>query len=106
MKVYIAGPMSGIAEHNFPAFFRAEARLLRDDGWDRDPNNRLEIVNPARINAHLPHGLDWHVYLRNDIKQLADCDAIYLLRGWHDSRGATLEFEIARRLGMKIHFEG
>src|SRR3546814_10570753 len=37
--IYIAGPMSGYPEWNYPAFFRAEYTLERE-GWD--------VKNPAR----------------------------------------------------------
>ncbi|WP_156773566.1 DUF4406 domain-containing protein, partial [Paraburkholderia tropica] len=42
MKLYLAGPMTGYAELNFP-LFRAEAARLRALGF--------EIVNPAELNA-------------------------------------------------------
>ena len=37
-RIYIAGPMTGHAEHNFPAF-HAAAKRLHEAGW--------EVVNPA-----------------------------------------------------------
>lgn len=39
MKVYIAGPMTGLPEFNFPLFFEAE-ELLKGHGF--------EVINPAR----------------------------------------------------------
>lgn len=38
MRVYIAGPMTGLPEYNFPAF-HAAAKAWRDAGW--------EVLNPA-----------------------------------------------------------
>lgn len=91
MRVYLSGPMSGILEHNFPAF-NAEAARLRGMG--------LEVVNPAEIN---PGGeKSWEECLRADIKALCDCDAIALLPGWEQSNGAHLELHIAHRLGLEI----
>lgn len=92
MKLYLSGPMSGIPEWNFPEFNRI-AKLLRSHGYD--------IVNPAE-NVHNV-GKEWHECLRYDIVQLVGCDGIALMAGWHKSRGARLEFEIAERLGMVIH---
>lgn len=91
MKLYIAGPMSGIKDLNFPAFHR-EAANYRAQGH--------EVVNPAEINAD-PNA-QWLDCMRADIKQLVDCDAIAMLPGWEWSRGARLEHHIANALGMKV----
>ncbi|OJA82926.1 hypothetical protein BGV71_14240 [Burkholderia ubonensis] len=92
MKLYLAGPMSGYADLNFPAF-RAEASRLRGLGF--------EIVNPAEINPNT--GADWLACMRADIKQLVDCDGIALLPGWDRSRGANVEQTLARGLGLRVY---
>jgi len=91
MKLYIAGPMTGYAELNFPAF-RAEAARLRALGF--------EIVNPAEINVDPDAG--WLECMRADVKQLVDCDGIALLPGWQQSRGACIEHALARDLGLRV----
>lgn len=91
MKLYLAGPMTGYVELNFPAF-HAEAARLRALGFS--------IVNPAEINAGA--SADWLDCMRADIKQLVDCDGIALLSGWAQSRGACLEHAIARGLGLRV----
>ena len=90
MRVYISGPMSGLPDLNFPAFFRAAAEL-RVRGY--------EAVNPAEITT--APGASWAQCMRADIKALCDCDAIALLPGWMDSSGAHLEVHIAHRIGLK-----
>ncbi len=90
-RCYIAGPMTGLPELNFPAFHREAARL-RADGW--------HVVNPAEINAD--PAAEWLDCMRADIKQLVDCTAILMLPGWERSRGASLEHTIAQRLGMRV----
>ncbi|MGU7784904.1 DUF4406 domain-containing protein [Burkholderia sp. PU8-34] len=92
MRIYLAGPMSGYAELNFPAF-RAEASRLRGLGF--------EIVNPAEINPD--SAADWLACMRADIKQLVDCDGIALLPGWEQSRGANVEHTLARGLGLRVY---
>lgn len=88
-KVYIAGPMTGYPELNYPAFFAA-AEKLRAMGF--------EVVSPAELNpiteSYLPA-------MKTDIRALIDCDHILLLRGWHASKGATLERHIAQVLGIQ-----
>ena len=91
MRVYIAGPMTGVPGLNFPAF-NAEAQYLRSLGFD--------VVNPAEINPD--HSMPWAQCMRRDIAELVRCDSIYLLPGWEKSKGATLEHHIADRLGMDV----
>ena len=90
-RVYIAGPMSGYAELNFPAF-HAEAFALRSVG--------LDVVNPAEINVD--PGTGWSACMRADIAQLVTCDRIHLLPGWSTSKGASLECHIGRALGLLV----
>ena len=33
-----------------------------------------------------------------------DCDAVYCLEGWNKSKGATIERNLFRNLGMKIYY--
>lgn len=94
MKIYIAGPMTGYEEMNFPAF-NAAAYDLTVDGW--------VVVNPVDINPD-PKA-DWLECMRKDIKALVDCDAIYMLEGWDLSEGATIEHNIAKALGFDIYYE-
>ena len=92
-RIYVAGPMTGLSEHNFPTFHAAAARL-REAGW--------EAVNPAESfggRTDMPR----ETYLRADIILLAQCEAIAMLPGWQESRGAKLEYLLARELGMLIH---
>ncbi|BCQ23135.1 DUF4406 domain-containing protein [Caballeronia sp. NK8] len=91
MKLYVAGPMTGYPELNFPAF-HAEAARLRALGF--------EIVNPAEVDVG-PNPA-WLACMRADIKLLVDCDGIALLPGWEQSPGATLEHTIARGLGLRV----
>lgn len=89
MKLYIAGPMSGYPDHNFPAF-NAMAKELRGLGF--------EVVNPAELAED--DSQPWEYYMRRDIPLLCQCDGIVLLPGWQQSRGACLEQIIARELDM------
>lgn len=88
-RIYLAGPMTGLPDLNFPAF-HAEAARLRGLGYD--------VVNPAELNPN--HGASWEDCMRVDIPALLTCGTIALLPGWVDSRGASLEAYIAEKLGM------
>jgi hypothetical protein len=90
-RIYIAGPMTGLPEFNFPAFNAAAARL-RTDGW--------HVENPAE-HGHIA-GAEWSDYLRWDLSRVVTVAAVYLLPGWPQSKGATLEVTVARALGLAI----
>lgn len=90
-RVYVAGPMTGLPEYNFP-LFNATAAKLRGEGW--------HVENPAE-HGHV-EGACWADYLRWDISRIATCGAIYLLDGWEKSKGARLEVHIAGVLGLRV----
>jgi hypothetical protein len=95
LKVYIAGPMTGLLHLNFPAF-HGEAARLRYLGH--------EVLNPAEINPDTT--AKWRDCMAADIKALVDCQAISMLPGWRNSRGARIEHFIAQQLGMKVYEAG
>lgn len=90
-RVYIAGPMTGLDDFNFPAFNAKEAEL-RAIGF--------EVENPT---AHgLVEGATWADYMAYDLGRLALCNTIFLLPGWSKSKGASIERNLAEALGMTI----
>ena len=94
MKVYVAGPMRGYADLNFPEFYRV-ANLLREVGHD--------VFNPAagtggeitqdRLRKWMAQDLQW-ICLH--------AEAIALLDGWPESKGACAERAAALALGLKV----
>jgi hypothetical protein len=92
MRVYVSGPMTGMPLLNRPAFAEA-ARRIRLLGFD--------AVDPA-VLSDLPDDAPHHVFMRRDIGLLLTCDAIAMLPGWHASRGATLERDVALGIGLRI----
>lgn len=89
-KVYIAGPMTGYPELNYPAFAEAAARL-RKLGF--------EVISPAELNDVSETYLN---AMRKDIIELVNCHHILMLQGWQASKGATLEHHIATVLGIEV----
>lgn len=92
MRVYIAGPMTGLDDFNYPAFHE-QARALRASGYD--------VVNPAESFGG-DQSLPWDEYLKDALKRMLECDAVSFLPGWEKSKGATLEFNTARAVGLGI----
>lgn len=92
-RVYIAGPMTGKENHNFPEFRRA-ARALREAGY--------EVVSPVEINGEHEDkpSEPWAKCMRRDIAALMTCDGVALLPDWETSRGALLEHYVATTVGI------
>jgi hypothetical protein len=101
IKAYIAGPMSGYPQYNIPAF-DAAAWALRARGWTiispaelDDPEVRaacLQSPDGGKIGQTSGEGGTWGDFLARDVKIVADqIDAIVLLPGWENSKGANLE---------------
>lgn len=111
-RVYIAGPMSGYPEHNFPAFERAILHLKNRGYLPVSPH----LIDPTHVGeCRIGNGAKYRVganghmescHLLADIKQLVHCDAIYMLKGWEASFGSELELTCAKRFGFPIYFEG
>jgi len=93
-RIYIAGPMTGLPAFNKPAFAAAAARL-RSLG--------LEAINPGELHPHTH--LPWTFYMRSALQALLTCDSIFMLRGWTNSRGAKLEWQLAHALGLTVYHE-
>lgn len=90
-RIYVAGPMTGHPDLNFPAF-HAAAQALRAEGH--------HVENPAEIVSDT--AAQWLDCMRADIARLVTCDAVFMLPGWQRSRGAQLEHTLAQGLGFSI----
>ncbi len=106
MKIYIAGPMSGVADFNFPLFFETEAQL-KELGYEviNPARNDGETLEKALENAGSPERprKSWTHYMRIDLGSVVSVDALCLLPDWQKSKGARLEVHVAQELGIPIY---
>jgi len=103
-KIYIAGPMSGIIDHNKPEFMKAasiwEARQFEVFNPITSPMSRL--VQEGKLSGQEAY----RQCMRLDCEWICtEADAIYMLRGWQRSPGATAEHSLAVCLGLDIFYE-
>ena len=94
MKFYIAGRISNELDYRVK-FARACTEVLL---LDHTP------VNPCEID-HSQHNQTWEGFMVADIHVMLDCDGVYALRDWKSSKGATIEVQLAMRLGKTIIFQ-
>ena len=113
---YIAGPMRGIVDYNYPAFIAAE-RALRSKGWG-------PIYNPARMDMKYDKedyaartlveqkirddAESCRMFARRDLAIFTDKlraekgDAIVLLPEYEESTGATAERAVAIWVKLRV----
>ncbi|MEO2064470.1 MAG: DUF4406 domain-containing protein [Christiangramia sp.] len=92
-KIYIAGKVTGEDLAVCTMKFGTVQRSIEALGF--------EVINPMELiqnkNTH------WQVAMRICIMKLMTCHGIFVLRDHIDSRGATIEFQLAKDLDMP-HF--
>lgn len=100
--------------YNFPEFDSVRDMLL-EEGY--------EVVSPADMDREQdgfveptllpqshdwdspPAGFDFKACVQRDLMAVTECDEIYLLRGWGDSRGAKAEKAVADWLGLPTRYQ-
>lgn len=83
MRVYISGKITGLPKEEYRAHFSGVAKRLRNRGF--------EVVDPS---AH-DNDLDYAGYMKVSLCLLDMCDAVCMLDGWEDSKGAVFEAQYA-----------
>ena len=111
MRVYIAGPMTGRVAYNVGAFEDAAGQWIM---WGFTAVTPFEASNVV-YRRHFGRNFDpfndvcdygepmLHEIFTENIKLLLSCGAIALLPGWRESRGATVEYAIARLFGLAAY---
>lgn len=111
--IYIAGPMRGYENYNYPAFDTAQKYLESRGAKVINPANldRLHGKPPANAKDFNPFECYEHQeFLREalgrDMEAICKrCKGLYMLRNWKDSLGATAEHALGVALGLDIHYE-
>ena len=93
MILYLSGPMSGYPNFNREAFYSAEQELV-DAGY--------QVVSPARLRVHAEGEPTWLDWMRPALQLMLEADAVAMLPGWEESRGANVELKLANQLGIDV----
>ena len=94
-RLYIAGPMTGLPEYNYPAFHAAAGELSRAG---------YEVENPAdNVVIESERYTD---FLRAGLAQLLRCDGVAVLPDWWLSGGARWEVQTAGILRIPVRSVG
>lgn len=96
---YLAGPMSGYPDFNYP-FFDSIATSLRNSGHT--------ILSPSGLDNGVPpesynRTQSYKYYIYQSLMLLKEADAIILLPDWYYSKGARIELDIAIATEMPVY---
>lgn len=110
LRIYLAGPVSGMIDEAKLVFAEAEAELRRVGYVVVNP---LKTANSPKAEAETrAHGRqaagmpEWQQVMRQCVRDMLTCDGLMLLPGWTRSRGARLERHVAREVGMSTQDYG
>lgn len=106
MKIYCSGPIAGYLQRNEPDFRATEQALTL---LGHDAVVPLDIapfthVPPCPVGYASAGGHSSACYLRSDLVVLLMCEAIYMMAGWQQSRGASLEHRVAVECGLRVFY--
>jgi hypothetical protein len=96
IRTYISGQITGLELDHATANF--------SEAYDDLCKKGYIPVNPMDILPYDPKH-EWRDYMLADIKELFNCDAIFMLKNWTHSKGARIERAIAVEMGIQIIYQ-
>jgi nucleoside 2-deoxyribosyltransferase len=109
MRIYLAGPMRGLPNLNREAFDYWAAKLRADGHEVFSPAENNEKIYGAHIYRDNPEGdegkagIDGRVVFEHDLVWICrHADAVALMPGWENSKGAKAERAVAEALGAAV----
>jgi len=101
--VYLAGPMRGYEDYNFPAFDKYQKyleylgyRVISPANLDRDAGLDPKTFSPTPESIR-------EVIRRDCLAIIDECDEMFLMPNWQHSKGVAVEKALAEFLGLPVH---
>jgi len=112
MKLYLAGPMTGYKDFNFPAFHKAAAELRAAGHVVFSPAEKdiesygVDLFKGEGSQKAIEGKFNLRGALAQDLEFIClEADGIALMLGWERSKGANAENATAVAIGLKRIFQ-
>ncbi len=99
-SIYISGKITGLSKEEYRAKFDQAERKLRHEGF-----LVFNPTDPSWTNYFEERKSPYEVILWHDLRKLMECDAIYMLDNFLESKGAKAEFAYAIATGKEIIYD-
>ena len=101
-RVYLAGPMSGCVDYNFPAFNKYAAQLRAEGHFVFSPAENDYLLYGNDFLDH-PERASFAKCMEDDLRWICRyAEAIALLPGWEKSTGVRVEKVLADALKLEV----
>ena len=94
-KAYVSGKITGLTEEEYLRLFSEAKKKAKEKGY--------VAISPTELPHD--HNKTWESYMREDLIEMLKCDVVFAMANWHESKGATIEVNLAKSIGMKVIFE-
>ena len=94
-QCYISGRITGLSKMEYTANFDYAVNEVTKLGYT--------AINPVRI--HAGKQWSWLRFMVSDIRLLLPCQAIFMQRNWKESRGARIEWRVAKITRKQIIYQ-
>ena len=98
--IYISGKMTGLSKKEYQAKFNQAERKLRSDGF-----RVFNPTDPSWTHYFDEHNSSYGEILWHDLRKLMECDAVYMLDNFLESKGAKTEHAFAIATGKEIIYD-
>lgn len=101
-RIYNSGKISGLDNELAQANFN-KADLEIEKSLSIQLRKKIKAVNPMK--SIIPRWMPWWIHMIVDISLLLTCRGVYFQSNFEYSKGALIEYKIAKALDKDLYYE-
>lgn len=94
-KCYIAGKIGNLPKEEYEFNFSIAGIEVA----------QMDMIAISPIDLPHNHGKTWNEHMKEDLIAMLQCQAVYALKNWRLSLGATIEIQLAKSVGIEIIYQ-